>query len=436
MPVLEPGFPEDLSMYDKNCSNDDCSNAKPDYVATERNRFFTGKFMTARDFRADPEYFLSRHRLQNRLLFGWGIICGLEVSHHTNPLCEDRWVVVSRGMALDCFGREIVVSEEVRYKLVFPGDPDYAEGVGFEGNCGTHRSSAETRQQCPKTQAQDSDFGYLLCVRFCERCVEKVPALYSNNTCDPQREEFNRIRECPEFRQIPISCFGSDCWHAPSVFCRQNEKPRTGCDPLCPCREWVPLALVRKGADKVQIETNGRRELYLPGQDLTRIIEINWSHGGSYNGATNNPIYVPTGSGSDEKVPQLRIRFSRPLHVASENSDRCAYDSSSGINEATFTLWYSRVSDTTPDLKQYQPWHYEEGGYPHVDKNDPCVAVYPLPKKHFWSDLQGCMISIRLLGDFIRDCHQNPPDVNFVRSKLPTGNGAAGGTFYSWLKFE
>ena len=48
-------------------------------VETERNRYFTGKYMTARDFSGEQAYFLSRYRLHNRLLVGLGVVTGLEV---------------------------------------------------------------------------------------------------------------------------------------------------------------------------------------------------------------------------------------------------------------------------------------------------------------------------------------------------------------------
>ena len=51
----------------------------PATVGRELNRYFTGKHMTAEDFEADQHYFLSRHRLHNALLHGWGVVWGLEV---------------------------------------------------------------------------------------------------------------------------------------------------------------------------------------------------------------------------------------------------------------------------------------------------------------------------------------------------------------------
>src|SRR5262249_55744294 len=94
------------------------------YIATERNRYFTGKYMTARDFSGEQEYFLSRHRLHNRVLHGWGIVCGLRVVRHPDPGCAHRWVVVRAGIALDCCGREVVLPRDTAFELPLPLPPE------------------------------------------------------------------------------------------------------------------------------------------------------------------------------------------------------------------------------------------------------------------------------------------------------------------------
>ena len=82
-------------------------------ITTERLRYFTGRHMTARDFADEQSYHRSHRLLHNRMLHGWGIVCGLEVRHHPNPDCRDRRVVVRCGMAIDCCGRELVIRQNV-----------------------------------------------------------------------------------------------------------------------------------------------------------------------------------------------------------------------------------------------------------------------------------------------------------------------------------
>src|SRR5258707_11242079 len=117
--------------HDCHCGNpDDCG-----YIATERNRYFTGKYMAARDFQNEQDYFLSRHRLHNRLLHGWGIVCGLKVTPHPNPDCANRWVVIHPGIAIDCCGRELIIECETPFQLPLSDAPT---------NCGDDESTAQT----------------------------------------------------------------------------------------------------------------------------------------------------------------------------------------------------------------------------------------------------------------------------------------------------
>lgn len=82
-----------------------------------RNRYFLGKFMTARDFARDQHYFLERHRRHNLHLHGWGIVDGLEVESVGETAAQFEFVI-RPGFAIDAEGREIHVGEEI--KLAVP----------------------------------------------------------------------------------------------------------------------------------------------------------------------------------------------------------------------------------------------------------------------------------------------------------------------------
>ena len=76
------------------------------YSAGERNRYFYGKLMTARDFEDEQTYFNDKRRLGNRMLHGTGIVAGLGVL-----LVDNQTFSLEAGMALDYLGREIVVQD-------------------------------------------------------------------------------------------------------------------------------------------------------------------------------------------------------------------------------------------------------------------------------------------------------------------------------------
>jgi hypothetical protein len=70
-----------------------------------RNRYFYGKLMDVFHFDLEQHYFNEKRWLLNRLVTGYGVICGLNV-----VLTEDgRNLYVGPGVALDKAGREIVV---------------------------------------------------------------------------------------------------------------------------------------------------------------------------------------------------------------------------------------------------------------------------------------------------------------------------------------
>jgi len=74
------------------------------YFPLERNRYFYGKMLTARDFETEQRYFNNKRRLINRTIIGAGVVCGLGVYQN-----DDTSFSVETGLALDYLGREIAV---------------------------------------------------------------------------------------------------------------------------------------------------------------------------------------------------------------------------------------------------------------------------------------------------------------------------------------
>lgn len=76
-----------------------------------RPRFFEGMLLTADDFQTQQEYHRNKLRMHNRCFHGCRVACGLEVNLRRNT------VYIDPGMALDCNGNEIVLSEPVKIPL-------------------------------------------------------------------------------------------------------------------------------------------------------------------------------------------------------------------------------------------------------------------------------------------------------------------------------
>ncbi len=422
-----------------------------------RNRYFTGKFMTARDFADEQHYMLSRQRLHNRLFHGWGLVCGLKVEPHPNPDCQPNWLLIKAGVAIDCHGREIFLSEDTPVEV--PLDqlplpvlepvpdvaPDSAEEGGEEGIASTgDQPAAEEETVAARRRRRLREHpggaiagpgepwpedGLLVCVRYCEEEVEQVPALYAEGSCDPSHLEANRIREVATIEFHRLSDLPG-CWRLPGgaeeSCCRDDcDEPVPGPGgvcllPDCPCGPCVPLALLVPEADSTLedphywLDLRGRRQL-LTEHHLTQIVDTNWEHG----------AYISLQQLREEMDSELRIRFNRKIQPA----DGIA----TGINRRTFSVQFGGITrhlEFLPYRNDQEPYLEEDG----------CTAVYPLDPSYLrdseWGrdNIADSFIYITLRCDFVVDCHDVPVDGNHLHGRLPSGDGRPGGEFVSWFR--
>ena len=82
----------------------------------KRNTYFSSQLLTERDFKEEQSYYRGKEKQHNRYLHGSGVVCGLRVVPSASA--KPGWVVVEPGLALDPWGREIVVPESVQFELV------------------------------------------------------------------------------------------------------------------------------------------------------------------------------------------------------------------------------------------------------------------------------------------------------------------------------
>jgi hypothetical protein len=374
----------------------------------ERNRYFTGKFMTARDFAGEQEYFLSRHREHNRLLHGWGVVCGLRILRHSNPECARRWVVVRAGVAIDCRGRELVLCKDTPLELPLPLEP------------------WEEEERAQQEGAEDKDEKilkppFLIALRYEEEEIEPVPALFNEGACDPARREANRIRETARLVFLRLDEVKPGCWREPGG--RPGAPCHDDCDdelpgpagiclePCCPCGDAVPLAMIRPATEGgFAIDMDGRRTLPVPGDFLTHVCHINWEHGGE----------MTLSHLRDELHGRLEVHFDRRL--------RDDPGEGTGINEHTFVVQYGGIQ------KDLELLYGADDGTPKLE--DDRVAVFHIDPDFLnrRTNLAGNVVYVTLKCDFILDCHGNPVDGDHLRGRLPTGDGIPGGTFESWFR--
>jgi hypothetical protein len=87
----------------------------------KRVRYFPGQLLSTHDFEVDQNYFREKHKLQNRILCGPGIISGLDISV-ANPDQASPQLTISPGLAIDPLGNIIVVSEPCTLQLKVGSD--------------------------------------------------------------------------------------------------------------------------------------------------------------------------------------------------------------------------------------------------------------------------------------------------------------------------
>src|SRR5919205_2274863 len=156
----------------------------------DRNRYFYGKLMTVRDFLREQEYFNSKRWLINRLLFGGGIVCGLEVSK-AGGADSPTLVEIRPGLAFDPLGREVTVLEAARVEL-------------------SKVVSDKTTKGLPAQGAAEDEL--LVCLNYYECPKEPVPSL-GGSPCAESCES-NRVGEtytvtlipAPAVAKAPTSC--------------------------------------------------------------------------------------------------------------------------------------------------------------------------------------------------------------------------------------
>lgn len=82
------------------------------YFPFERNKYFYGKLLSVADFECEQKYNNNKRRTINRLMYGAGIVCGLNVIK-----IDDSFISIESGFAFDNKGREMLLDKPVMQKL-------------------------------------------------------------------------------------------------------------------------------------------------------------------------------------------------------------------------------------------------------------------------------------------------------------------------------
>jgi hypothetical protein len=174
-----------------------------DLCAGHRDRpyFFDGKLLTASDLQGEQDYLRDAHRRHNRLLHGWGVVCGLLVTADPSP--DQPWRVrIAPGMALAPNGDEACVPAPAYIDLAAhrPGPTQHVFiGVRyFEASVGADDAAPDATAGVSLERIRDAvSIGCLADLPDSYRVVATEPSL-----CDAIEQG------------IPVPCppCAADCW--------------------------------------------------------------------------------------------------------------------------------------------------------------------------------------------------------------------------------
>jgi len=232
----------------------DCFSVGNGSQQLEQSRYFSRQLVTADLLTQDQDYYREKRRLHNRLLHGWGIVCGLEVKANSvsgPPLTGAPLnVTICPGYALSPQGDEIYVPTEVQFDL---------------GQCiaGQGQSVLCTSPCAPVVPgAVNPESTFYIAIKYAQCLSNPVRVTPLGCGCDDTACEYSRIREGFE-----VTCLGSLPDSYPEthpelpVLCSAVKDTGVVACPLCPDSPWIVLATVRVIGNVPKLKPQYRRVL-------------------------------------------------------------------------------------------------------------------------------------------------------------------------------
>jgi hypothetical protein len=387
----------------------------------ERNNYYYGKLMTVRDFYDEQCYFNEKRWLINRMVHGWGVVCGLEVIEDTGRKNGDKpKVIIKPGLAIDCCGREILVCHKKDVTL----DPK--------------------KSTCLETVQDETKL--VVCLEYRECKTERVNV--SGKICDLNDQyEYNRTRDSfeavvryseevnikdPHKKLCPlIESKGKDEYIYLHKYICKNLKTEFFECPECPCLVLAEITI--NGSKITKIDQCSKRKIVYNNPllfdlvncyhgDLPHIMKISWNklHG------------------------KKDVDWSEFVNIIQKNGLTITFDKQiqyPTINRRTFLISAFTLNDETGHIDiRYIPLKFNKED---IQINDEMVTQVTLKCGPKWNinailgtsamKLHGADIEITVRGSSVLDTEEKALDGDFIRGTLPSGNGTQGGDFLSWF---
>jgi hypothetical protein len=222
-----------------------------DGAGLERTRFFPRQMIGPDDLTQDQIYFRDKMRRHNRMLHGWGVVCGARVRASQEDPCA---IVVEPGYVLGPYGDEILIDGEVTVDLC---------REGMDGNavspCGDAVDPwcSDVRVNRPAGQR------LYVAVRYAECQARPVRVQGNGCGCDEADCEYSRVRDSFAIKVLTSLPAGySDPMPEPDManVVRCDVSPDGVVSPRlcpdCPPEPWVILADVTLETDGSVAEVN------------------------------------------------------------------------------------------------------------------------------------------------------------------------------------
>jgi hypothetical protein len=260
----------------------------------ERVRFFARQLLTPDDLTQEQQYFRAKLRRHNRLLHGWGVVCGCEVK----PTGQPSTVTIEPGYVLAPDGEEIVIDQGVTIDL---------SRRGVDGNAAV-TSTPDMDPWCAGVRLDlTAGATIYLALAYAECPARPVRVQSAGCSCDGGSCEYSRVRDGFVVRaltQLPAS-YADMTRPGPPFAC-----PATGVRPCpsCVADPWVILAAIKPGGTTVAASD-------IDNYTYRRYVA---SFGGWWftcPGPTPSPPPSPTPTPTPTPPTLLRVSGVRLLHV-------------------------------------------------------------------------------------------------------------------------
>lgn len=222
-----------------------CATTTSTSTIAERPRYYPRQLITSDDLMLEQEYFRNRMRRHNRLMHGWGVVCGAKVcpapaqssgsSGATNSF--DPWhVVVTPGYVLGPYGDEILLDCCRTIDLRTPG----ASGV-----TGDPCVQAVDPWCSDVFVVRDPSMPLYVAVKYKECKTRPVRVQPIGCGCDDTLCEYSRLQDGYEIGILTVCPDGNTT--APDI--KDMATGGVPACPPCPSLPWVVLAQVQASAD-------------------------------------------------------------------------------------------------------------------------------------------------------------------------------------------